>query len=121
MTALLADWALVLGGPFIVSLLVKVTLVFGLALVVTHLARRTRAAVRHVLLAAAFAVALLLPVASWLIPSVSLEVPVAPAALPIDAARAPALTISVYRIAIGFPGEPVAPLSFSGAKKNANS
>ena len=26
-----------------------------------------------------------------------------------------------YRIAIGLPGDPVAPFSFSGAKKNANS
>ena len=52
MTTVFADLALRLGGPPIGALLVKVTLALVLTLLVTHVARRSRAAVRHVMLAA---------------------------------------------------------------------
>ena len=55
-------------------LLVEVTGILTLALIATRLARRSRAAVRHVILAAAFAVLLILPVASMIAPSVRIEV-----------------------------------------------
>jgi uncharacterized protein (TIGR03435 family) len=59
------------------SILAKVTVTLVLALIATRLARRSRAAVRHVLLAAAFGVILVLPLASIVAPSVRVEVPIA--------------------------------------------
>jgi uncharacterized protein (TIGR03435 family) len=61
----------------IASILIKVTVTLALALGAVHLARNSRAAVRHVLLAAAFAVILVLPLASIVAPSVRVEVPIA--------------------------------------------
>jgi hypothetical protein len=74
MRTMLVDAALVLGGSFAAALLVKATLVLAVALLAHQLARQSRAAVRHVLLAAAFAVLLVLPVAASLIPSRAVEV-----------------------------------------------
>jgi uncharacterized protein (TIGR03435 family) len=54
----------------------KVTVITALALFAAWLARGSRAAVRHALLAAAFGVTLLLPIASVLVPPVHLGVPV---------------------------------------------
>jgi uncharacterized protein (TIGR03435 family) len=79
MRTMLVDAALVLGGSFAAALLVKATLVLAVALLAHQLARQSRAAVRHVLLAAAFAVLLVLPVAASLIPSRAVEVSAAPA------------------------------------------
>lgn len=64
-------------GAFAVSVLVKATLVVGAALGGVRLARGSRAAVRHLVLAAAFAVLLVLPPASFLAPSVRVAVPIA--------------------------------------------
>jgi uncharacterized protein (TIGR03435 family) len=63
--------------PFAASILAKVTATLALALVGTWLARRNRAASRHVLLAAAFAVLLVLPIASVVAPPISFAVPIA--------------------------------------------
>ena len=60
------------------TLLVKATVVIALALLAVKLARRSRAAVRHVMLSGAFAVLLLLPLASVVVPPVPFDVPVAP-------------------------------------------
>jgi uncharacterized protein (TIGR03435 family) len=57
------------------SLLLKVTLILGAALLSTWVARRSRASVRHLLLAASFAMLLVLPAASAISPSVSVAVP----------------------------------------------
>ena len=57
------------------SILLKVTLVLGAALAGTWMARRSRAAIRHLLLASSFAMLLVLPAASLLSPSVSVFVP----------------------------------------------
>src|SRR5262245_20004929 len=62
---------------FVVAILAKATAVTMTALGCTRLARGTRAAVRHLALAAAFTVLLLLPVASWLGPSLGVEIPIA--------------------------------------------
>lgn len=61
--------------PFVASILAKVTVIMALALIGTWLARRNRAASRHVLLVAAFAVLLILPIASVVGPSIQVAVP----------------------------------------------
>ena len=50
-------------------LLVKATLVFALGLLVTRLARRARASVRHMVLASTFGVVILMPGVAALLPS----------------------------------------------------
>lgn len=62
-----------------ISILLKVTITLVLALAGTRLARRSRAAVRHLVLAASFAVLLWLPITAVIVPTVRLEVPIAPA------------------------------------------
>ena len=69
------------------SILLKVTVTMLLALVGARAASRSKASVRHVLLAAAFAVVLVLPIASIVAPTIPLAVPaslqtvIAPAAV----------------------------------------
>jgi uncharacterized protein (TIGR03435 family) len=62
---------------FVVLLLVKITAALMAGLVTARLARTHRAAVRHVVLGATFAVVIALPPAAFVIPSVSINVPVA--------------------------------------------
>jgi uncharacterized protein (TIGR03435 family) len=62
---------------FAVSIVVKATFTTTLALIGAWLARNDRAAVRHLLLAAGFAVLVVLPIASVVVPSISLTVPIA--------------------------------------------
>jgi uncharacterized protein (TIGR03435 family) len=57
------------------ALLLKVTIVLSLALIATRLTRQSRASVRHVLLAAAFAVVMILPIASVVGPTIQIAVP----------------------------------------------
>lgn len=64
-------------------LLGEITLVFGIALLVARLASRARAAVRHLVLAGAFGVALVLPLATLVSPTLAIEF----AALPARAAE----------------------------------
>src|SRR5438309_7603328 len=59
------------------AMLLKVTVILIVALVGTWFARRSRAAVRHALLAAAFFVILVLPIASVIVPSIQVPVPIA--------------------------------------------
>ena len=66
-----------MSASLVVLTLAKVTLVTAVGLAAAHLARRRRAAVRHVLLAATFAVAIVLPFASIVAPSISITVPIA--------------------------------------------
>ena len=72
----LADAVLAVSGSLAASIVAKVTVTMALALVGVRLARKSRAALRHLLLAAAFAVLLVLPMASIVAPSVPLEVPI---------------------------------------------
>lgn len=65
-----------MSGSFFVSMLAGVTLATGLPLVASRLARRSRAALRHVLLAASFAMSAMLPIASLVVPSIPVAVPV---------------------------------------------
>jgi len=75
MNAWFAEIAIGIGASFAATLLVKATLTLAVALAVTGLARRSRAAARHVLLVAAFAVLLVLPAASFMMPSRGLRLP----------------------------------------------
>jgi hypothetical protein len=63
--------------PILASILIKATVVFGVALAGTRLARRSPAAVRHVVLTAAFVVSLGLPIASVVVPTIRIEIPIA--------------------------------------------
>lgn len=80
-------------NPLLV-LLCEVTLVFSVALLGTLLASRARAALRHLILAAAFGVVLILPLAMLFSPPVSVEIAALPAREPdpiaIDPAALPA-------------------------------
>jgi uncharacterized protein (TIGR03435 family) len=76
-SALLSDAAVVLSASTAASMCAKATVAIGLALIGARVAQKSRAAVRHVVLAAAFAVLLCLPAASFVAPSIHVAVPVA--------------------------------------------
>ena len=75
MNAWFAEIAIGVGASFVTALLAKATLTLAVALAVSGLARRSRAAARHVLLVAAFAVLLVLPAASLMIPPRGVTLP----------------------------------------------
>ncbi len=82
MTRIVADVVLAVGSSLAASIIVKVTVIMALTLIGLRLARKSRAAVRHALLAAAFALSLLVPIASILVPSVRLvQLPIAAAGI----------------------------------------
>lgn len=68
--------ALALGSSLAASILAKATVIAVFGLVGARLARRNRAALRHVVLSAMFAVLLWLPVVSIITPPVRIAVPV---------------------------------------------
>jgi len=68
---------LAVGSSLAASIVAKVTVTAALGLIATWLARGNRAAVRHALLAAAFGVLLVLPLASVLAPPVHVAAPIA--------------------------------------------
>lgn len=72
----LYGFVLALSDSLAASIIAKATIVVVFGLVVTYLARRDRAAVRHVVLAAMFAVLLCLPVVSIITPPIRIAVPV---------------------------------------------
>ncbi len=69
---------IVIGGSTEVSILVKATIIMLTALGATRLAARSRASVRHVLLASTFVALLLLPAALLLVPVASIPFAVNP-------------------------------------------
>ncbi len=76
---------LAVGGSLAASIIAKATVAIALALIGARLAYRSRAAVRHALLAAAFGVLLVLPIACIVAAPVHIVVPVATAAAPFSA------------------------------------
>lgn len=66
------------SGSLAVSMVVKATLIAALGLIGARLARGSRAAARHALLAATFAVLLILPAASLWAPPVRIALPATP-------------------------------------------
>jgi beta-lactamase regulating signal transducer with metallopeptidase domain len=111
MTSTLADLAVFVTGAAGWSILVKATLLLSLGLAAAWIARRQRASIRHVLLAATFATLLALPLLALLAPAVSIELPVevrpatavSTATMPAGAPEAP--------LAIGAPPAPARTLS----------
>jgi uncharacterized protein (TIGR03435 family) len=95
MMSTFAHAALAIGGSTAASVLAKITLTTTLALAGVRLARKRTAAVRHLLLAAAFAMLALLPIGSLVVPVVRVPVPVA--------ARVPAAPDSSVAIATEEP------------------
>ena len=77
MTSSLAELAVFMSGAAGWSILAKATLFLLLGLAAAWLARRQRASVRHVVLAATFAALAALPMLALLGPAVSVEIPVA--------------------------------------------
>jgi uncharacterized protein (TIGR03435 family) len=74
------------GGSVALSMMAKATVATAIAIVAGWLARRQRAAIRHLIFVAAFAVLALLPVATAVMPAVPVpvRVPSMPAALDTD-------------------------------------
>jgi len=70
-------FVLALGSSLAASIVAKATVIAAFGLIGARLARRNRAAMRHMVLAATFAVLLLLPVISIIAPPVRIAVPVA--------------------------------------------
>ncbi len=77
MTRIFSEVVVTVSASPALSLLVKGTLVAALALTSAWLARRSRAAVRHALLASGFSVLLALPIVSFFARPVPISVPVA--------------------------------------------
>jgi beta-lactamase regulating signal transducer with metallopeptidase domain len=77
MTANISNWALVMLQTPELSIVVKATAVVLMALVAARLASRARAAVRHVLLASAFAALLALPLVAVSVPALAIDIPIA--------------------------------------------
>jgi TonB family protein len=96
MTPMVDEVALAVGSSLAASIVAKVTVTMALTLIGVRLARKSRASVRHVLLAAAFVLSLAVPFASILVRSGPLEVPIVTGRI----AGSPALS--------SFPGFPPA-------------
>ena len=76
MTTSISDLALVLSRSMELSLLVKATLILLAGLIVTQLMHQARASVRHLVIAAAFAALIALPVLLLAAPTMTIDVPV---------------------------------------------
>lgn len=72
----LPDAALLLSQTFELSLLLKATAILLTGLVVTQLARKARASVRHLVIAASFAALIALPLLLAAAPAMTIDVPV---------------------------------------------
>jgi beta-lactamase regulating signal transducer with metallopeptidase domain len=80
---------------WVVLFLVEVTLVFALALLAVRVASGARAAVRHLILASAFGVVLILPLATLVSPTVLLEFAALPARAVDPVAATPIVAVPV--------------------------
>ena len=96
-------------AALVALLLAKLTVTTAIGLAVSHLARKSRAAVRHVVLAATFGVAIALPLASTVVPSIGIPVSIA---APQGAPR-PAAPLAIEGDAV-LPTIPGAPANISG-------
>jgi bla regulator protein blaR1 len=107
MMRLLAAIVVTAGGSVALSLIAKATAVTACALVAGWLARRRRAAVRHLIFAAAFAALALLPAATAVIPAVPVPVRVLAMPATADAARATPVgrTVEGVMFVAGTPSE----------------
>jgi hypothetical protein len=76
MMPVINDLMLAVKGSALAWMVVKATAVLAIALVGTSLTRKSRAAVRHVFLTAAFSVLLAMPIASIVTPTIPIAVPI---------------------------------------------
>ena len=76
MTRWAGEVALMLSARFDVAIVAKATLILALGLATTPLARRARASVRHLILAATFGTVSVLPLVVRTVPAVTVAVPV---------------------------------------------
>jgi beta-lactamase regulating signal transducer with metallopeptidase domain len=86
----------------VVLAVIKATAILVVALAASRIAWRTRAAIRHAVLAVGFAGLLLLPVAMMLLPEVPVKVPVAPAVMSIETIL-PALSVDPPAVSTSTP------------------
>ena len=77
MMPIISGVVLAISGSLAALIVAKVTVVAALGLAVSALARRSRAALRHALLAVMFGAMLVLPIASFVTPPVHVAMPVA--------------------------------------------
>ncbi len=77
MTPAIGHAILAIGDSLAISIIVKATIVIAIALTAACFARRSRASVRHAILAAGFAVLLALPVAAIIAPPLHIALPIA--------------------------------------------
>jgi TonB family protein len=100
----LSQMMLAVSSSLAASMVVKATLLVMLGLIGSAIAGRSRASVRHSLLAATFGVLLLLPVAAIVAPPVRLAVPAAeqkPAAPALSGAALPSLAVTTTSVSVG--------------------
>src|SRR5215471_18625749 len=90
------ELVLTIGSSLPTTILLKVTLTTVMALVATYFAKRSAAAVRHVLLAAAFALLLALPIASIVAPSIAIPLPITSNQVVSPAPSAPVFATTSY-------------------------
>jgi beta-lactamase regulating signal transducer with metallopeptidase domain len=110
MTATVADAAVFVTNGAGLSILLKATLVLALGLAAARLARRQRASLRHLVLAATFAMLVALPLVMLIGPEVSIQLPSVSAAVTRPSFAAP-VTGSVAA-----PGAPASAAAASGRR-----
>jgi uncharacterized protein (TIGR03435 family) len=96
------------------SLVAKTTILLGAALLAVLAARRATASLRSLILTSAFVVVLILPIAAWTLPALTVNVPALDAAPVISAppaALGPAWRVSAYPIALLAASRPVATIA----------
>lgn len=76
MTRTVTNVMLALGSSFPALLIVRVTMATAVTLAITRMARRSRASLRHTILAAGFAMLLVLPITSMVAPRFEIKLPV---------------------------------------------
>ena len=87
------------------ALIIKVTVALAVSLVSVRLARRSRAAVRHALLASGFAIVLVLPMVSIVSPMIAVPLPIPMPAEAIDLSSIPLFENSADRgLSVAVPG-----------------
>jgi bla regulator protein blaR1 len=77
MTPAISNAILAISDSLAASIVVKATIVISIALITARMAHRSRASIRHAILAAGFAVLLALPLAAILAPPLHIALPVA--------------------------------------------
>lgn len=105
------EMMLAVSSSVAASIAVKATVLLALGLIGTSMARTSRAALRHALLAAVFAMLVVLPVACLLAPPLRIEVPVTAKARVASALRTITLSIPAGKHAVATSTPPPAGIS----------